>query len=230
MGDVPVSGYQIFWTNKLSTLKSEYQTLVQQYPEEDAQLKQLLKVLSDIVEVVRHIPDSVGESAEWAAIVTAAEGNGADYCTGLHGKPLFSALYSTYTVTLQELKAVLKARSLAYESNLPKTTGQQTTQKDDSQEVQKRKSSATEETTGTSKKAAVQTKLSTALNIPPKQVIPRNFFVPLRTADMHTDPSGTEITLNEEAVPGKTGRPHPIILTSTTNLIRLQKQLKIVVK
>jgi hypothetical protein len=33
MGGVSVLGYQTFWTNKRSTLKSEYQTLVQQNPE-----------------------------------------------------------------------------------------------------------------------------------------------------------------------------------------------------
>jgi hypothetical protein len=47
---------------------------------------------------------------------------------------------------------------------------------------------------------------------------------------METDSSRSEATSNEEAVPGKTGRPPPIILTSTTNLIPLQKQLRSVVK
>jgi hypothetical protein len=125
MGDVPVPGCQIFWKNKLSALKSEYQTLVQQYPEADAQLKQLLKVLGDIEGVASHILASVGNSAEWSAIVNAAEENGVSYGKGLHGKPLFRALYGTYTVTLQELKAVLTARTLARQTNLPKTTGQQ---------------------------------------------------------------------------------------------------------
>jgi hypothetical protein len=56
-----------------------------------------------------HTAASDGESAEWAAIVNTAEERGASYWKGLHGKPLSSALYSTYTVTLHELKAVLKA-------------------------------------------------------------------------------------------------------------------------
>jgi hypothetical protein len=46
---------------------------------------------------------------------------------------------------------------------------------------------------------------------------------------MDTDTSGTEATSNEDAVPGTTGRPPPIITTSSTNLIQLQKQLKSVV-
>jgi hypothetical protein len=68
MEDAPVQGYQIFWTNKLYTLKSEYQTLVKQYPEADAQLKQFLQVLGDIEDVARHIPASVGESEDWVAL------------------------------------------------------------------------------------------------------------------------------------------------------------------
>jgi hypothetical protein len=76
----------------------------------------------------------------------------------------------------------------------------------------------------------VQTIKSAALNIRPKEVVTRNFFAPLRAADMDTEASGTEATSNEEAVPRKTDRPPPIILMSTTDLIQLQKQLKSVVK
>jgi chaperonin cofactor prefoldin len=47
--------------NNLSALKSEYQTLVQQYPEVDAQLKQLLQVLGDFEDVAGHIPASLGK-------------------------------------------------------------------------------------------------------------------------------------------------------------------------
>jgi hypothetical protein len=75
MADVPVPEYQTLWMNKLSALKSEYQTLVQRYTESDAQLKQLLQVLGDTEDVARHIPASVEESEEWFAIVNAAEGN-----------------------------------------------------------------------------------------------------------------------------------------------------------
>jgi hypothetical protein len=59
---------------------------------------------------------------------------------------------------------------------------------------------------------------------------PKLFRTPLRAANMDTESSGTKATSNEEAVPGKTDRPPPIILTSTANLIQLQKQLKSVVK
>jgi hypothetical protein len=53
---------------------------------------------------------------------------------------------------------------------------------------------------------------------------------PSRAADMDTDVSGTQAISNEWAVPGKTGKPPPLILTYTTDLIQLQTELKIVVK
>jgi hypothetical protein len=62
MEDVPVPGYQKFLMNKRSTLKSEHQALVQQYPYADAQLKQLFKVLGDIEDGMGHTAASVGES------------------------------------------------------------------------------------------------------------------------------------------------------------------------
>jgi hypothetical protein len=47
--------------------------------------------------------------------------------------------------------------------------------------------------------------------------------------DMDAEVSGTQANSNEEALPWKTARPPTITLTSTTNLLQLQKQLKIVV-
>jgi hypothetical protein len=47
---------------------------------------------------------------------------------------------------------------------------------------------------------------------------------------MDTDASKTEAISNEDADPGETGRTHPIILTSTADMIQLQKHLKNFVK
>jgi hypothetical protein len=43
---------------------------------------------------------------------------------------------------------------------------------------------------------------------------------------MDTETSEEEKTLLEQEVPRKPGRPPPIMMTSTTNLIRLQSDLK----
>jgi hypothetical protein len=82
-----------------------------------------------------------------------------------------------------------------------------------------------------SNEAAPTTKkaVSAAEVTPQNEVTTQNVFSPLR-APMDTDSAGAEATVNEETVPGKTGRPPPIILTSQANLIQLQKQPKNVVK
>jgi hypothetical protein len=65
MADIPMPGYQAFWTDTCNKLKSEYQQLIGQFPNADAQLKQLLKVIRDIEEMARYTPASVGESKQW---------------------------------------------------------------------------------------------------------------------------------------------------------------------
>jgi hypothetical protein len=67
---------------------------------------------------------------------------------------------------------------------------------------------------------------SAAVELPPKEVLTRNFFAPLRTTDMDTNTTGAEKTLPKQEAPRNPGRPPPIVMTSTTNLIRFQRDLK----
>jgi hypothetical protein len=76
----------------------------------------------------------------------------------------------------------------------------------------------------------VQAKTSVALNTPPKKVITRNFFAYFRATEMDSNTSGFEDMPHEESFPDKTGRLPPIMLTSQTNLIQLQRQPKGMVK
>jgi hypothetical protein len=80
----------------------------------------------------------------------------------------------------------------------------------------------------TSQSAKSSTKtvpISAAFKLPPKAVSTHNFFAPLSTG-MGTETAGTENTLPEQEAPRKSGRPPPIVMTSTTNLIKLQSDLK----
>jgi hypothetical protein len=47
---------------------------------------------------------------------------------------------------------------------------------------------------------------------------------------MDTEVSDAEESTQEEATPGKTGRPPPIVITATVNLLQLKKLIKSVVK
>jgi hypothetical protein len=120
MAAVPVPGYQAYWADKCQTLKSEYQQLVEQFPHAESQLKQLFKLLCNIEDLAGYTPSSVGDREEWSSIVNAAEENQMNFCKALTGETLFSALYSMYTVTLHDLRALIKASSPAGQSVTPK--------------------------------------------------------------------------------------------------------------
>jgi hypothetical protein len=108
MAKAPTQGYQAFWVNKCAALQSEYHALKGQIPDGDAQYRQLFKVLCEIEDMTSFAPGTVGESPEWASIVDSPEENVATFCKALSGKPLFSAVHGIYTITLGELKAMLK--------------------------------------------------------------------------------------------------------------------------
>jgi hypothetical protein len=140
MADIPVPVYQAFWTDACKKLKSEYQQLIGQYLDADAQLKQLFKVIRDIEEMARYTPASVGESEQWSSIVSTAEESRQNFCKILNGKNPFSAVYRTYTIALHELKAVRKATAPAGQFKAPKSAA---TQEDGFKEARRRKRHST---------------------------------------------------------------------------------------
>jgi hypothetical protein len=104
-------------------------------------------------------------------------------------------------VTLNELKSLLKASSQ---------------QGQGFEEVRNRKRHSSQEATNTPK---------ATLPKPSVEVATRNFFAYLRTANMDTNSPATE-----SSPAAKATRPSPIVLTSATNLIQRQTQLKGVAK
>jgi hypothetical protein len=65
--------------------------------------------------------------------------------------------------------------------------------------------------------------------MPPNEMLIRNFSAPLRT-DMDMETTEAENALPEQEAPRKSGRPPTTVVTFTTNLIRLKKDLKDQVK
>jgi hypothetical protein len=105
-------------------------------------MQHLFKLLCDLEALAACTPKSVGESEESADIIAAAEDNLEDYSVALQGKPLYSALYGSYTVTLNELKSLLKSRGQA----------RKTSERDGFQEVRSRKRHSTAEAARSPKK------------------------------------------------------------------------------
>jgi hypothetical protein len=92
------------------------------YPGTASAVQQVYKAFSDIENLVGCTPAKVRESSEWTSVVNSAEKNRANFCKGLDENPLFSSLYGMYTVTMNELKAVLKVSEQAGHSIMNKTT------------------------------------------------------------------------------------------------------------
>jgi hypothetical protein len=113
---VPVPAYQQFRAEKRASLQKDFQNKGKTHP--DA-----------VPSLAGCTPRPVGESEEWAAVITAAEDNLESHSVALQGKTLYSALYGNYAVALNELKCVLKYSSSARQPN----------QGDDFQEVRSRK-------------------------------------------------------------------------------------------
>jgi hypothetical protein len=128
---------------------------------------------------------------------------------------------------LNELKANVKVSARAGQSGVVnKTSVESSAQGDGFQEVKRRKRHITNDTSQTAKKSATLVPTSAAAKVPPKAVLTRNFLLPLRTTDLDMDTTGAGNTLPEREALRKPGRPPPIVVTSTTNLIRLQRALK----
>jgi hypothetical protein len=89
----------------------------------------------------------------------------------------------------------------------------------------RRKRHISNNTSQTSKKSAKPDPTSAAVTLPPKSVL-THFFPPLRTTVMDMETTDTEYTLPKQEVPRKPGKLPPIMITSITNLIRIQSDLK----
>lgn len=75
MVGVPVPGYQALWVEKRASLQAEYKVQIKQYSNVDMQYRHLFKILCNTDDVAGLPPAVVGESAEWAAIVSATNDN-----------------------------------------------------------------------------------------------------------------------------------------------------------
>jgi hypothetical protein len=107
-----------------------------------------------------------------------------------------------------------------------KTPVESKAQDDDFQEVKRCKRLTSNNIWQTAKNSTRTVPTSTAVKLPPKAVSTRKFFTPLRTTVMDMEATGAENTIPEQEALRKPGRLPLIIMASTTNLIRLQIDLK----
>jgi hypothetical protein len=195
------------WSEILASFQRKIDKLTGEHPECIGDIKLIHYGLITIGQLIHISPRVNGNGAQWKAIITRAKAEMAVLCKHLEGQALFTGMLRLCTAIHRELCDSLKREEQPSEEFC---------------EQRRRKRNPSEQQPTVPKEAV------TAATSAPK-ITTRNFFAPLR-ATMETDSSGMEDKTEEEAVAEKTCRPPPIILTSTVNLIQLQKHLKSVVK
>ena len=89
------------------SLRTESKDLIAESPDAKDVIQCVLKTIGDIVSLASCTPPKVGQGEVWTRTVDAAQEDRAKLCPILRGKPLFSALYGVYFLTLGNLKSVL---------------------------------------------------------------------------------------------------------------------------
>jgi hypothetical protein len=64
-----VPDFEQHWIYVYNSLQSEYNDMVTKYPDAEESIKQVGKVLSDIVSLAGCTPSEVGDSMKWQGIV-----------------------------------------------------------------------------------------------------------------------------------------------------------------
>jgi hypothetical protein len=158
----------------------------------------------------------------WKELITRAETERAVLCKHLDGKALFTAMLRLYTALHRELRhSVLPAEHKSTE---------------EFREQRRRKRNPSDDK-AKKPKTSVPTPESRDPRLRPKGEVPtKNFFAPLRTAEMDLEgtlvegASETSHSETQQPVSSKAGRPPPIILTSAIKLIQLQRHIRDIVK
>jgi hypothetical protein len=134
-------------------------------------------------------------------------------CKHLEGKARFTAMLRLYAATHRKLRDRLQS--------------EQEEPTEEFREQKRRKRNSSDEQPVVPKKTAITSGSVRDPRIRPQVDLPtRNLYAPLRTEmDLEVDNNSEQQEPSNQA-----GRPPPIILTSATNLLQLQKQLRCIVK
>jgi hypothetical protein len=164
------------------------------------------------VQLILKSPPVNGSSSTWQELLNKAESERAVLCMHLDGKALFTAMLRMYAAIYREIRDSLQL-------------GKEHSEKFREQKRRKRipsKEQPRNMTTHIRKDSMVSSQ---------GEVPTRNFFAPSRT-EMDVERNPVEETTDGpnqsslQASSSKQGRPPPIVLTSTTNLIQLQRHIK----
>jgi hypothetical protein len=158
----------------------------------------------------------------WKELVARAEAERAVLCKHLDGKVLYTSMLRLYAALHREMRdSILPAQQISTE---------------EFREQWRRKRNASDEQAKKSKTSVPPPGSKDSKPRPQGEVATKNLFAPLRAADMDVERTLVEGTTDEpsgesqQPSSSKAGRPPPIVLTSAINLMKLQRQIRDIVK
>jgi hypothetical protein len=217
------------WAEILASFQSKLNNLIEKHPNCVEDIKLLHPGLITIGQLIHSSPHVNGNGVEWKRIITTTEEDRAVLCKHLEGKTLFSGMLHWYATTHRDLRNSLKQ---AEEEPSGETKADPGQNNQEFWEQKRRKRTPTGEKEENATKSDTATPPQEPRTQPQGEVATTNYFAPLRTSEMDVELPVAEGStqkpdrgLQQESA-SKSGRPPPIVLTSTTNLIHLQRKVK----
>jgi hypothetical protein len=197
--------------------------LIADHPDAKEEIELVHTALVTIGQLVQTSPHVNGNGSVWKQLADRVEAERGVPCKHLDGKALFTAILRLYAATHKEMK----------DSLLNITEGDPIERHEEFCEQERRKRIPSDEHVKKSKKTATTAPAPKDPRIRSQGELPtKNFFAPLKSTEIEVErPGMEESTQKPDGEPqqessSKSGRPPPIVLTSTTNLIQLQRQIK----
>jgi hypothetical protein len=201
-GGLAIPEFRKYWSQRLASLEFVHHAITNKYPEAASVVQQVYTVLSGTENLAGCTQAKLTESSGWTCIVNCAGENTANFCKALDARAVLSVLCGMYVATLNELNTALNLSAQAGLSGaVNETSVESTAQDDDFHEVKRRKRHISNNTSETAKKSTKPDPTSTAVKLPPKAVLTRNFFAPFRTTDMDMETTEAKNTLPEQKAP-----------------------------
>ena len=197
------------WRAIVASYERNHESLKSNNPgcEEDIDL--LGQGLRTIGRLIHASPSINGNGAVWTQLLSKSEDERSVLCRHLDGKALFTGLLRLYATTHRELR----------ESLLPEPSESI----EEFREQRRRKRNPSEEQT---KKLKPSPSPRDPRVKSQAEVTTKNFYAPLRTSAMDVAEETSDKPGEGQPSANKSGRPPPIVLTSATNLIQLQRKIK----
>jgi hypothetical protein len=186
------------WAKIIASFEGKHTELLQAHPDCSEDLALLGTGIHSIGQLTHISPPANGNSVLWKDLVARAEAERVVLCKHLDGKALFTAMLRLYAALHKELR----------DSTLPA----QQSSSEEFREQRRRKRNPSDEPAKKSKTSTPTPGTKDSKPRPQGEVATKNFFAPLRTAEMDVESTpveGAKTSQPEKHQPAKQVGRHP---------------------